>query len=27
VEHAQLFIHTGQQAEFAEIQPAGKSRS
>ncbi len=27
VEHAQLFIHTGQQAEFAQAQPAGKSRS
>jgi len=27
VEHAQLFIHTGQQAAFAEAQPAGKSRS
>ena len=27
VENAQLFIHTGQQAEFAKAQPAGKSRS
>jgi uroporphyrinogen decarboxylase len=27
VEHAQLFIHTGQQATFAKAQPAGKSRS
>jgi len=27
VEHAQLFIHTGQQAEVAQAQPAGKSRS
>jgi uroporphyrinogen decarboxylase len=27
VEHAQLFIHTGQQAAIAEAQPAGKSRS
>lgn len=27
VEHAQLFIHTGQQAAFAEAQPAGKWRS
>jgi len=27
VEHAQLFIHTGQQAALAEAQPAGKSRS
>ena len=27
VENAQLFIHTGQQAEFAQAQPAGKSRS
>jgi uroporphyrinogen decarboxylase len=27
VEHAQLFIHTGQQAAFAEALPAGKSRS
>lgn len=27
VEHAQLFIHTGQQAEIAQAQPAGKSRS
>jgi len=27
VEHAQLFIHTGQQVEFAQAQPAGKSRS
>jgi len=27
VEHAQLFIHTGQQAKFAQAQPAGKSRS
>jgi len=26
VEHAQLFIHTGQQAKFAQAQPAGKSR-
>ena len=27
VEHAQLFIHSGQQAAFAEARPAGKSRS
>jgi uroporphyrinogen decarboxylase len=27
VEHAQLFIHTGQQAALAEAPPAGKSRS
>lgn len=27
VEHAQLFIQTGQQAKFAQAQPAGKSRS
>jgi uroporphyrinogen decarboxylase len=27
VEHAQLFIHTGQQAGIAEAQPAGKLRS
>jgi uroporphyrinogen decarboxylase len=27
MENAQLFIHTGQQAEFAQAQPAGKSRS
>jgi uroporphyrinogen decarboxylase len=27
VEHAQLFIHTGQQAAIAEAQPTGKSRS
>jgi uroporphyrinogen decarboxylase len=27
VEHAKLFIHTGQQAKFAQAQPAGKSRS
>jgi len=27
VENAQLFIQTGQQAVFAQAQPAGKSRS